>query len=122
MKLLISVLLFVNWFSTAQSKKHLLLDAASKKPIEQANIYFLNGSGTHTDEKGRFNLDKNASYIRITYIGYQSLDLRTNALPDTIFLKQSTEVLTEVSVSGEKKKYQKIFPKRAINNYFMENF
>ena len=77
MKLLISVLLFVNWFSTAQSKKHLLLDAASKKPIEQANIYFLNGSGTHTDEKGRFNLDKNASYTRITYIGYQSLDLRT---------------------------------------------
>lgn len=122
MKLLISILLFVSWFSTAQSKKYLLLDAGSKIPIEQANIDFLNGSGTHTDVQGHFSLDKNTSSIRISYIGYQSLDLNTNILSDTIFLNHSTEVLTEVNVAGEKRKYQKIFPKRAINNYFMENF
>ena len=80
MKLLISILLFVSWFSTAQSKKYLLLDAGSKIPIEQANIDFLNGSGTHTDVQGHFSLDKNTSSIRISYIGYQSLDLNTNIL------------------------------------------
>jgi hypothetical protein len=122
MKLLISILLFVSWFSTAQSKKYLLLDAESKIPIEQANIDFLNGSGTHTDAQGNFSLDKNASSIRISYIGYQSLDLKINILSDTIFLNHSTEVLAEVNVAGEIRKYQKIFPKRAINNYFMENF
>ena len=122
MRILILFILLITNVSTAQSKKYLLLDAESKIPIEQANIDFLNGSGTHTDAKGRFSLDKNASSIRITYIGYQSLDLKTNILRDTIFLTQSTEVLTEVSVPGEKRKYQRILPKRAINNYFMENF
>ena len=98
MRLLTLFILLITNISTAQSKKHLLLDAESKRPIEQANIDFLNGSGTHSDAKGRFNLDKNASSIRISYIGYQSLELEAGRIKDTIFINPSTELLKEVNI------------------------
>lgn len=122
MKLLFSFILFITNIVTAQSQRYILLDENTKLAIENANVDFSNGNGTHTDKKGVFLVPKNIEFIKISYIGYESLEYKLTIKTDTIFLTPSTEALNEVNVVKEKRNYQQIFPKKGFNDLLLENW
>lgn len=122
MKNLFYFFLFFTCVVSAQSQHYFLLDKDTKLVIENANIDFKNGKGTYTDEKGLFKVPKNIEFIKISIIGYESLELNIKTKSDTIFLTRSTETLNEVSVIKEKRNYQQIFPQKGFNNLLMENW
>lgn len=118
----ILILLLTTAFSQAQNQVFLVVDSDSKSVIESANIDFLNGKGTHTNTQGVFYLDKNIPHLKISCIGYTTLELNVAAIKDTVFLKRSTEDLKEISIKSEKRKYVSIFPTRNFNNLLPKNF
>ena len=122
MKKFFHFFLFITCIVSAQSQHYFLLDKDTKLGIENANIDFNNGKGTHTDQKGLFKVPKNIEFIKISIIGYESLELNIKTKSDTIFLTRSTETLNEVSVIKEKRNYQQIFPQKGFNNLLMENW
>lgn len=122
MRILLIVFLFVSSLTKAQNRKHLVLDRETKTAIEQANIDFLNGNGTQTDNKGTFSLDAKVAFVSISCIGYNTLRAEVERLTDTVFLERSSETLKEVSVVKEKRNRKQIFPKKGFNDFLPENF
>lgn len=123
MKRLNSLILFLTTvFCQAQHQSFLVLDNDSKSVIENVNIDFLNGKGTHTNAQGVFNLDKKIPYIKISCIGYIALELNVAAIKDTVFLHRSNEELKEISVNGKERKKISIFPSKNINNFLPKNY
>lgn len=122
MKILLYFFLSIFSISFSQSRQCLLFDKETKLAIENANIDFSNGKGTHTDNKGVFLVQKNIEFIKISYIGYESLEYKLTTKTDTIFLTPSTEALNEVNVVKEKRNYKQIFPKKGFNDFLPENF
>lgn len=122
MKNLFYFFLFITCILSAQSQQCILLDKDTKLAIENANIDFNNGKGTHTDNQGAFIIPENTKFIKISFIGYESLELSIKTKLDTIFLTRFTENLNEVSVLKEKRDYQQIFPQKGFNNLLMENW
>lgn len=102
MKTVLYLLLFISCIASAQSQHYLLLDKDTKLAIENANIDFNNGKGTHTDNRGAFLVPKNIKFIKISFIGYESLELKVSSIKDTIFLNPSTELLKEVNIDVKK--------------------
>ena len=102
MKTVLYLLLFISCIASAQSQQCILLDKNTKLAIENANIDFNNGKGTHTDNHGAFIIPENVKFIKISYIGYESLELNIKTKLDTIFLNPSTEILKEVNIDVKK--------------------
>ena len=76
--------LFITCIVSAQSQHYFLLDKDTKLAIENANIDFNNGKVTHTDQKGLFIVPKNIEFIKISFIGYQSMEVNIKTKSDTI--------------------------------------
>jgi hypothetical protein len=121
MKTFLIICLFISSLTKAQNRKHFVLDKETKVAIEQANIDFLNGNGTHTDNKGSFSIDIKIVFVKISCMGYHALHAEIQMLTDTIFLERSSETLKEVVVK-EKRSRQRIFPKKGFNDFLPENF
>ncbi|CAM3968024.1 hypothetical protein FLAN108750_02225 [Flavobacterium antarcticum] len=102
MKILLYFFLLISYISFAQSQKYLLLDNETRLAIENVNIDFRNGKGTHSDKKGLFLVPENIDSIEISYIGYESLELNVKSMNDSIFLIRSAEILKEVNVDLKK--------------------
>ncbi len=102
MKIFLYFFLIITCTTTAQSKHYLLFDNDTKLAIENANIDFLNGNGTHTDNKGYFSLVENVAFIKISYIGYESLELKVKSMSDSIFMIRTREMLDGVNVNLKK--------------------
>lgn len=94
--------LFITCIVSAQSQHYFLLDKDTKLAIENANIDFNNGKGTHTDQKGLFVVPNNIKFLKISFIGYETLELKIESIEDTIFLNPSTEILKEVNIDVKK--------------------
>lgn len=99
--------ILVNLSVYAQSNKKVkLLDADTKTAIIAANI--LNKtlkSGTTSNSNGEFEIKGNPEdIIRITHLGYIKKKIVFNDMPAVIYLQTSENRLTEVQISGERKK------------------
>lgn len=106
----------------AQSISCQIVDADNKKPISYANVGILNkGVGTVSDHKGYFTLNlsesKNSDTIRISYIGYKTLDLSSADLmkychSGSIKLIASSYELAEIEV------LPKDYKTRRVGNFY----
>jgi hypothetical protein len=82
-----------------------LLDLETNAPVVFANVY-TNGSGTSSNQLGRFNLsfyaDQKDTLLTISCIGYETkrISLKNFKKENVIFLEPKTEVLREVMITA----------------------
>lgn len=104
-KILLVILLFLSFKSVAQTlKKFKLIDATTQQVIPFANILFNNKNhkGTTTDIDGVFFLESDIKTITISYVGYETKVLNSEAITNsTITLKPEISQLDEVVIDGE---------------------
>ena len=79
-----------------------VVDKKTGEPIIGANILVKGTTtGVITDLDGNFTLNASVgSVLEISYIGYQSIEVKATAQPQIIQLSEDTEVLEEVVVVG----------------------
>jgi hypothetical protein len=107
---LLAFLIFSS-FASAQSITGRVTDAISLSPLPGANILLMPGEkGTISDSLGLFtleNLEPGYYQLRISYIGYQSVEISDiwvrsgNTVNQQIQLKREYSELTEVTVRGQ---------------------
>jgi len=93
--------------ATSQTLTGKVLDAKTKDPLPYANVVvFATNAGTITNEAGEFsigNLNSNDTIV-VSYLGFKTIVEKVSNLrnPATIYLKEYTVELSEVSVSSKK--------------------
>lgn len=93
-----------------------IIDAVSKKPLEDATIIFKSIDSNHikfggiTNQKGNFSIDveKETYNVSVEFISYETKNLNISAISrdlnvGTIEMKLDMEMLDEVEIIGEKK-------------------
>jgi TonB-linked SusC/RagA family outer membrane protein len=82
--------------------KGVVVDAVTNEPIIGANVIVKGTTtGTSTDLNGNFSFDAPAgSTLVVSYIGYNSIEVRATAIDMTIQLREDTQNLSEVVVVG----------------------
>jgi len=114
--LLTILIITLNFLGYAQNieMNGLIIDSATKEPVEFVNIGILNkNQGTITSPKGEFSLTIPKRFetdsITVSHINYYSIKiLATNFKNRTVFLEPKTTELSEVVVSNKKRKTRKI--------------
>lgn len=108
------ILLFFNSFSVvSQNVSGKILDADSKNPIENVNVFLsdITSIGTNSDNKGFFSLKipkktSRKDSVRFSVLGYKTYTIALNELlqkANIILLKKQTTELKEVNVSTKRK-------------------
>ena len=105
MKSLIAIFLIINVsFSQSSILVGTIKDSSDKKPLVGANVFLKETSlGTATLESGNYkitNINPGAYILKVTYIGYESKEIKINFTPGKI-IKQDFE-LSYKSIQGEK--------------------
>ena len=93
-----------------------IIDAASKKPLEDATIIFKSIDSNHikfggiTNQKGNFSIDveKETYNVSVEFISYETKNLNISAISrdlnvGIIEMEMDMEMLNEVEIIGEKK-------------------
>jgi len=126
-------LIFFNQISFAQNSnkftlKGKVIDFYTSKPVNFANITVFNKTtdavlkGTITNDKGAFNITLNTSkiYIKISYIGFETLIIKDFKVVDTIAnlavikLKENVSTLDEIIMETKKTKLVNSFGKQIL--------
>lgn len=100
------MLLCINIFAGAQADRRItgtILSAIDGKPVESATIQILPGNrSVLSDVDGKFSFMKeDATSIRISYVGYSSVDILIGEQSDlNVKLESSTNTMDEVVVVG----------------------
>ena len=94
-----------NSFATTQQAgicKGLVKDATGESVIGASVIVKGTTNGTITDFDGNFSLDgiKKGDVIVISYVGYQTQEIKWNGSPLNVILKEDSKTLSEVVVVG----------------------
>ena len=94
-----------NSFATAQQAgicKGLVKDATGESVIGASVVVKGTTNGTITDFDGNFSLDgiKKGDVIVISYVGYQTQEIKWNGSPLNVILKEDSKTLSEVVVVG----------------------
>lgn len=94
-----------NNFSTEQQSsmlKGFVIDAVTGEPIIGATVYVKAlGVGAVTGINGEYELNAPiGSIIQISYVGYNSVEVKSIESEQTIKLKENSEILEEVVVVG----------------------
>ena len=109
-----------------------IVDETSGQPVEYANImlYKVKDSslvtGGITNTKGEFSIDKvpfGRYYVEVKFIGYKNTKVegvmitprQTEVMMETIKLKQASENIEEIVVTGQKSMLQNNLDKKVIN-------
>ena len=97
-----SLIIFVSWFSQAQTLNGRVIDSNTKAPIETATVYFDNTTiGVSTNANGEFSIvynDAIQSVLVVSFLGFEKqviTDYRTLSYV-TVELKEQIDVLDEV--------------------------
>ncbi|MEO0339563.1 MAG: carboxypeptidase-like regulatory domain-containing protein [Bacteroidota bacterium] len=128
------VLTMLSTSSCTAQVKGVVLDRITKEPVKYAYIAVLDTKyATTSDENGAFNLKtprkKNRS-IRISCIGYKTLDLKLGELKNEIYLEPQTYDLQEVVVQENKlrpqdfiaKAYSKIEENYIVSDHLLTGY
>lgn len=110
MKYILSILLAsATLGAKAQNVKGVVADATDKQPIECANVMLLNEKdsivgGSLTDNMGRFTIKNTGQKLRISFVGYETLDilLRDFTISDTLFLTKEAITMQGVTVKANR--------------------
>lgn len=94
-----------NSFATTQQagiRKGLVKDATGESVIGASVVVKGTTNGTITDFDGNFSLDgiKKGDVIVISYVGYQTQEIKWNGSPLNVILKEDSKTLSEVVVVG----------------------
>lgn len=94
-----------NSFATTQQAgicKGLVKDATGESVIGASVVVKGTTNGTITDFDGNFSLDgiKKGDVIVISYVGYQTQEIKWNGSPLNVILKEDSKTLSEVMVVG----------------------
>lgn len=94
-----------NSFATTQQAgicKGLVKDATGESVIGASVVVKGTTNGTITDFDGNFSLDgiKKGDVIVISYVGYQTQEIKWNGSPLNVILKENSKTLSEVVVVG----------------------
>lgn len=94
-----------NSFATTQQAgicKGLVKDATGESVIGASVVVKGTTNGTITDFDGNFSLDgiKKGDVIVISYVGYQTQEIKWNSSPLNVILKEDSKTLSEVVVVG----------------------
>jgi len=94
-----------NSFATTQQAgicKGLVKDATGESVIGASVVVKGTTNGTITDFNGNFSLDgiKKGDVIVISYVGYQTQEIKWNGSPLNVILKEDSKTLSEVVVVG----------------------
>lgn len=94
-----------NSFATTQQAgicKGLVKDATGESVIGASVVVKDTTNGTITDFDGNFSLDgiKKGDVIVISYVGYQTQEIKWNGSPLNVILKEDSKTLSEVVVVG----------------------
>lgn len=94
-----------NSFATTQQAgicKGLVKDATGESVIGASVVVKGTTNGTNTDFDGNFSLDgiKKGDVIVISYVGYQTQEIKWNGSPLNVILKEDSKTLSEVVVVG----------------------
>ena len=103
----IFILIYVINLTFSKSQTVLLVDQITSYPIKDVNV-FVHGQGTTTDSNGLCNVDifNKSDTITFSAIGYETLKINFNDIPQVIQLKKESVKLELVKVFG-KRKYSK---------------
>lgn len=104
----LSLLLGLIEFAGAQtiSVSGWVIDTVNNTPLTGAAVQELNktSNGTITDSNGYFKLSVSSSVVRISYIGYETREIRVNAASTNVFfrLKESGDMLNQIVVIADR--------------------
>jgi CarboxypepD_reg-like domain len=118
MKKYLSILILCLFqFGYSQNKEILVLDKATKLPIEGVNIYYPEiNEGTFTNSDGKASIQLREMDLKITNISYEQIIIKSKDVKsiETIYLIPSSVQLDEVVV--------KSFDLRKAFNYVLDNY
>ncbi len=103
-KFLISFLILFSSVSFAQNTKGKVTNATTKETIVGASVKLLkSNTGILTDTQGEFSIEGNGT-IQVSFVGYETIKIKTNDTFLEIALKPSTYQLQDVEVLGRARK------------------
>lgn len=109
-------------FSFSQTKEIIVRDSQTLELIPQANVNFLNGKGTHSDDNGKIFIPKEITEIEVSHLGYITRRLKVSEVKDEIFIERDSYELEEITIENKKHKTKKIFPKKGISQFIPANY
>ncbi|HEX8268500.1 MAG TPA: carboxypeptidase-like regulatory domain-containing protein [Flavobacterium sp.] len=120
MRIITSLLFLIFLQATAQTgMRGLIVDAITKQPLENANVFISNTTySASTNEKGEFLIatPENKFQLVVAFVGYTTTVVTSDAFPDrekryVIALNEESEELFPVSIlsAKERAKYIKLF-------------
>ena len=122
----ILLVFFSVFIVNAQNIEGEILDAETSEPIEFVNVYIKEQKiGSVSDSRGKFRIVTNqkippSQAVFFTILGYHPVSYSLADLKErnfTIYLSKSTEVLNEVTMSGNRKRKPNIaFPIASENS------
>ena len=110
--------------------KAIVVDDVTGEPLPYASVYATPEKGTMTNDEGEFSLDLDAGQqIRISYVGYETLNATTEPWKRTFRLKRLSTQMQEVTVLPTEKILTEVTKrlykdykrkKRKESNYFYQ--
>ncbi|MGM8363791.1 carboxypeptidase-like regulatory domain-containing protein [Flavobacterium sp. ARAG 55.4] len=97
------IILFNSIISYSQNREILILDSATKLPVETVNIYYPEiQEGTFTNSDGKATINIREYDLRISHIAYQEKIINSKELQNlnTLYLTPKSVILDEVIVSS----------------------
>lgn len=98
-------------------RRHVVWDKANNIPVAHASLHTTRGGrvlATSTDSSGTARVDFPFSRITVSHISYEPQTLA--ALPDTVFLQPTTELLPEVTIRQEEPRWIREKLRRFVKN------
>lgn len=84
----------------AQKYSARVVDGETGEPLPYVSVYLDRERGTLTNEEGEFHINASKDdVLKLSFIGYQKLEVKVSALPGTIRMKPLDQVLKEVVVT-----------------------
>ena len=109
-------IIFFILFSLLNAKSIYVIDAETKEPIENVNVFDGN-VGTTTNSYGMCNIETFEKDDNITFsmIGYKSVKLPYNEIVKSVFLRKHSITMEPISVIGINKKSRKRYTRLEKN-------
>ena len=109
-------IIFFILFSILNAKSISVIDAETKEPIENVNVFDGN-VGTTTNSYGMCNIETFEKDDNITFsmIGYKSVKLPYNEIVKSVFLRKHSITMEPISVIGINKKSRKRYTRLEKN-------
>ena len=107
---------FLLLFTFLNAKSISVIDAETKKPIENVNVFDAN-VGTTTDSHGMCSIEifKKDENITFSMIGYESVKLPYNEIMKSVYLRKHSIIMEPISVIGINKKSKKRYTRLEKN-------